>query len=188
MPCISSYFQVYLNKRLDGAVVLKESVTKLRVWAQGWGFEPQWNLYFYFLLSQRSRTFFRDLHFCRKKHVLMYYAHEKWRGLYGDTATMPELLLKTWTSSAWRKRCLEWICHWTVYGTGLQHSLALADLPLRKLWKRRRRHMTSNNNQSNHRHLRRKCHWMTLTRLLYGEPSPKFTALSRFCQPLITSE
>ena len=39
----------------------------------------------------------------------MYYAHVKrlhsvkWRGLYGDTATMQELLLKTYTSSAWRK-------------------------------------------------------------------------------------
>ena len=32
---------------------------------------------------------------------------------------------------------------------GLQHSLALADLPLRKFWKRRRRHMAS----SNSRHL-----------------------------------
>ena len=30
-----------------------------------------------------------------------------------------------------------------MYGTGLQHSLALAELPLRKLWKRRRKHMTS---------------------------------------------
>ena len=39
---------------------------------------------------------------------------------------------------------------------GLQHSLPL---PLRKLWKRRRRRRTSSNNQSNHRHLRRKCHW-----------------------------
>ena len=46
---------------------------------------------------------FRDLHVCRKKHVLMYYAHAKplhsvkWRSLYGDTATMQELLLKTYT-------------------------------------------------------------------------------------------
>ena len=30
--------------------------------------------------------------------------------------------------AAWRKRSLEWNCHWIVYGTGLQHSLALADL------------------------------------------------------------
>ena len=30
-----------------------------------------------------------------------------------------------------------------MYGTGLQHSLALAELPLRKLWKRRRKHITS---------------------------------------------
>ena len=43
--------------------------------------------------------------------------------------------------------------------------------PLRKLWKRRR-HRTSSNNQSNHRHVRRKCHWMTLTRVLYGGQSP----------------
>ena len=27
----------------------------------------------------------------------------------------------------------------------------------------------------NHRYLRRKCHWMTLTRLLYGGPSPACT-------------
>ena len=45
----------------------------------------------------------RDLHVCRKKYVLMYYAHikrlhsVKWRGLYGDTAMMQELLLKTCT-------------------------------------------------------------------------------------------
>ena len=120
----------------------------------------------------------------------MYYAHVKrlysvkWRGL----ATMQELLSKTCTSSAWRKRSLEWNCHWIVYGTGLQHSLPLADLPLRKLWKRSRRHKTSSNSQSNHRHLRRKCHWMTLTRVLYGGPSPACTPWRRFCQPLITSE
>ena len=45
----------------------------------------------------------------------------------------------------------------------------LADLPLRKVWKWRRRHMTSSNNQSNHRHQRRKCNWMTLTRVFYGD-------------------
>ena len=33
-------------------------------------------------------------------------------------------------------------------------AAVLADLPLRKLWKRRRRHSTSSSNQSNHRHLR----------------------------------
>ena len=41
--------------------------------------------------------------FAEKKHVIMYYAHAKllysveWRSLYGDTATMQELLLKTCT-------------------------------------------------------------------------------------------
>ena len=62
-----------------------------------------------------------------------------------------------------------------MYGTGLKHSLALADQLLRKLWKSRRRHRTSSNNKNNHRHLRRKCHWMTLARVLYGGPSPACT-------------
>ena len=75
-------------------------------------------------------------------------------------------------------------CMWQDCGT----LSVLADLPLRKLWKRRRRYRTSSNNQSNHRHLRRKGHWMTLTRVLYGEPSPACTPWIRFCQPLITSE
>ena len=41
--------------------------------------------------------------FAEKKHVLMYYAQAtplhsvKWQSLYGDTATMQELLLKTCT-------------------------------------------------------------------------------------------
>ena len=55
--------------------------------------------------------------FAEKKYVLMHYAHAKrlhsvnhsvkWRSLYGDTATMQDLLLKMYTSSAWRKRSLE---------------------------------------------------------------------------------
>ena len=32
------------------------------------------------------------------------------------------------------QKSLEWNCHWILYGTVLQHSLALADLQLRKLW------------------------------------------------------
>ena len=55
------------------------------------------------------------------------------------------------------KLSLNRIWDWTAALTGV------TDLPLRKLWKSRR-HMTSSNSQSNHRHLRRKCHWMTLTR------------------------
>ena len=99
-----------------------------------------------------------------------------------------QLLLKMWISSAWRKRSLEGNCHCIVYGTWLHHSQPLADLPLRKLWKRRRRHRTNSNSQSNHRHLRRKCNRITLTRVLYGGPSPACTPWRRFCRPLITSE
>ena len=147
------------------------------------------------MLSQRSRIFFSIYMFAEKTCfdilcTCKATSLSKWRGLYmyGDTATMQELLLKTFTRSAWRKRSLEWNCHWIVYGTGLQHSLALADLPLRKVWNRRKRQRTSSNNQSNHRHLRRKYHWMTLIRVLYGGPSPACTHWRRFCQPLITSE
>ena len=56
------------------------------------------------------QDFFCYLHVYRKKHILMYYAHVKrlhsvkWRNLYGDTATMQELLLKTCTSSARSKK------------------------------------------------------------------------------------
>ena len=77
--------------------------------------------------------------FAEKTHVLVYYAHVKrlhsvkWRSLFGDTATMQELLLITRTSSALSKRILEGNCHCIVYGTGLQDSLALANLPLRKI-------------------------------------------------------
>ena len=146
-----------------------------------------------FFCFRKDAGFFVWFTRLQKKHVLMHYAHVKrlhsvkWRSLYGDTARMQELLLKTCTSSARSKKCLEWNCHWIVYGTGLQHSLALADLSLRKLWKRRR-HRTSSNSQSNHRHIRRKCNWMTLTRVLYGWPLPACTPWRRFCQPLITSE
>ena len=148
MPCRYSYLQVNFYKRFDGAVsitvVLKESENKV----EGSSLSKTF-FYFLFFCFRKEAGFFRDLHVCRKTHVLMYYEHVKrlhsvkWRGLYGDTATMQELLLKTCTSSAWTKRNLEWNCHWILYGTGLQHSLALADLPLRKLWKRSRRHMTS---------------------------------------------
>ena len=85
--------------------------------------------------------------FAEKKHVFMYYAHVKrlhlvkWRGLYGDTATMQELygdtatmqelLLKTCTSSAWRKRSLKsgmklsvnCICDRTAALTGVSRSI-----------------------------------------------------------------
>ena len=128
-----------------------------RIWKQSWGLSQRLRVrvpvkpffYFLFFAFAKKQEFFAIYMFAEKKHVLMYYAHVKrlhsvkWRGLYWDTATMQELLLKTCTSSAWKKRNLEWNCHWIVYGTGLQYSLALADLTLRKLWKRSRRHMTS---------------------------------------------
>ena len=119
MPCSYSYLQVNIHKQFDGAVsitvVLKESENKVE------GLNPRLRvrapvkLFFYilFFAFAKKQEIFRDLHVCRKKHVLMYYAHVKrlrsvkWRGLYGDTATMQELLLKTCTSSAWKKRSLE---------------------------------------------------------------------------------
>ena len=106
-------------KRFDGAVsitvVLQESENKverlsprLRVRAPVKPF-----FIFYFFAFAKKQEIFRDLPVCRKNHVLMYYAHVKrlhsvtWQGIYGDTPTMQELLLKTCTSYAWRKRSLE---------------------------------------------------------------------------------
>ena len=106
------------NKRFDGAVsitvVLKDFENKVE------GLSPRLRvrapvkpfLFFIFAFAKKQ-DIFRDLHVCRKNHVFMFYAHVKrlhsvkWRGLYGDTATMQELLLKTCTSYAWRKRSLE---------------------------------------------------------------------------------
>ena len=109
MSCSYSYLQVNFNKRCCGAIsitaILEESENKVE------GLSPRLKVrtpvklilfyFFYFLLSQRSRKFCAIYMFAEKKHVLMYYAHVKrlhsvkWRGLYGDTAMMHELLLKT---------------------------------------------------------------------------------------------
>ena len=64
-----------------------------------------------------EKTCFDVLCTCKAFHSV------KWRSLFGDTATMQELLLKACTSSAWRKRSPEGNCHCIVYGTGLHHSL-----------------------------------------------------------------
>ena len=66
-------------------------------------------IFFFIFFLIFAQEIFRDLHVCRRKnkHVLMYYAPVKWRGLYGDTTTMQELLLKTCKSSARKKRSLE---------------------------------------------------------------------------------
>ena len=187
MPCSYSYLQENFYNWFDGevsiTVVLKVSVNKVEASS------PSKTFFFCF---RKYAGFFSRFTCLQKKYVFMYYAHVKWlhpikwRSLYEDrpTATMQELLLKTYTSSAWRKRSLEGNCHCIVYGTGLQHSQALADLP-QKRW---RRHRTNRNNQSNHRHLRRRCNWMTLTRVLYGGPSTACTPWRRFCRPLITWE
>ena len=121
--CNYSYLQVNVYKRFDGAVsntvVLKESENKVEGLSPRLGVRVSVKPFFYYLFfafAMKEETF-RNPHVCRKKHVLMYYAQVKrlnsvkWRGLYGDTAKMQELLLKTCTSSAWRKRSLERNCH-----------------------------------------------------------------------------
>ena len=96
MSCSCSYLQVNFYKRFDGAVsitvVLKESETMLKVGVRA-AVKPFF--IFYFLLSQRSRKFFAIYMFAEKSmFFFMFYAHVKrlhsvkWRGLYGDTATI----------------------------------------------------------------------------------------------------
>ena len=97
MPCSYSYLQEKINKRLDGAVsitvVLKDLGNKVE------GLSPRFegsspSKTFLFFAFAKKLEIFRDLHVCRKTHVLVYFAHVKrlrsvkWRGLYGDTATM----------------------------------------------------------------------------------------------------
>ena len=116
MSCSYAYLQVKFNKRFDGAVsitvVLKDFENKFE------GLSPRLRvrtpvkpfLFFAFAKKQENFSRFTCL---QKKHVLMYFAHVKrlhsvkWRSLYGETATMQELLLKMCKSSAWRKRSLE---------------------------------------------------------------------------------
>ena len=70
-------------KRFDGAVsitvVLKDFENKVE------GLSPRLRVrapvkpffYFLFFAFAKKQDFFRDLHVCRKNHVLMYYAHVK---------------------------------------------------------------------------------------------------------------
>ena len=168
----------------------------MRVWAQVKGSSPSKTFLFtfYFLLSQGRKDF--SWFTCLKKEnacfdvlcTITRLHSVKWRSLFGETATMQELLLKTCTSSAWRNEVRNETVTESCMGKECRTLSALADQPLRKLWKRRRRRRTSSNSQGNHRHLRQKCHWMTLTRVLYGGPSPACTPWKRFCQHLMTSE
>ena len=98
-----------LYNRFDGAVsktvVPRETDNKVE------GSSPI-KFFFIFLLSQTCRKFF-VIYMFAEKACLMSYAHVKrlhsvkWRSfMLVDTATMQELLLKTCTSSAWKKRSL----------------------------------------------------------------------------------
>ena len=80
MPCSYSYLQVNLNKRFDGAVsktvVLKDFENKVE------GLTPRLRVRtpvkpFLFFAFTKKQEIFHDLYVCRKKHVLMYYAHVK---------------------------------------------------------------------------------------------------------------
>ena len=175
----------------------KYNVCTQRIWLQGWGWAPVKPFYYYFLfVCFRKNAGNCSWFTCLQKKVCFdvlctYKATSisKMARLVRRYSDDARAIIENVYNTAWRKRSLEWNSHWIVYETGLQHSLSLADLPLRKLWKRRRRrHMTSSNSQSNNRHLRQKCHWMTLVRVLYGGPSLACTPWRRFCQPLITSD
>ena len=194
MPCSYPYLQENFYKRFDGAVsitvVLKKLKTKLKIAKLRVRAPVKPFLFIFLFLVSQSCSKVSCLHVCRKKHVLMNYAllkrlHSlKWRGLYGDTATMQELLLKTCASSAWRKRSLEWSCHWIVYWTGLHDSLDVSRSIARKIVEEKKKAKDEQQQPKQ----RRKCHWRTLTRVLYGGPSSACTHWRRFCQPLITSE
>ena len=131
MTCIYSYLQVNFYNRFNGtvsiSVVLRGFNTKVE------GSSPSKNLFFSFCKYAGNFSIFTCL---QKKHGLMYYAHVKqlhsvkWRSLYGDTATMQELLLKTCTSSTVEKksgRKLSLLRVWdrTAALTGVSRSTAM---------------------------------------------------------------
>ena len=91
-----------LFKRFDGAVsitaVLKESEYKIE------GSSPSKTFfYIYIFCFRKDAGNFFVIYMFAEKHVLTQYVHVKplhsvkWRSLYGDTAAMQELLLKTCT-------------------------------------------------------------------------------------------
>ena len=135
MPCGHSYLQVNFYKRFDGAVsitvVLKESENKVEGLSQRLRVRAPVKPFFYFLFFAfaKSRNYSRFT--CLQKKAC------------SDVLCTCRATSLSKMARLVKKRNLEWNCYWIVYGTGLQHSLALADLPLRKLWKRSRRHMTS---------------------------------------------
>ena len=98
MSCIYSYLQDNFYNRFDGAVsitvVLKGFVLK-GFDNKAEGSSPSKTFFFCFRKYAGNFSRFTCL---QKKHDLMYYAHVKrlhsvkWRSLYGDTATMQELL------------------------------------------------------------------------------------------------
>ena len=115
MPCTYSYLQVHFYKRLDGAVSITVVLEKSENKVEGSnpkveGSSPSKAFFFYFFFAFAKMQEIFAIYICaEKKHVLMFYAHVKRlpRILYGDTASMQQLLLKTCTRSAWRKRSLE---------------------------------------------------------------------------------
>ena len=125
-----------------------------RIWKQSWGFEPKVEgsspskTFFYFLLSQRSRNFSRftclqkeacsDV-LCTSKATSLSKMARLVLRCSDDAGAIIENVYKFCMEEMKSGMKLSLNCVWY----RLQHSLALADLPLRKLCKRSRRHMTS---------------------------------------------
>ena len=151
MPCSYPYLQLNFYNVFDGAVsitvVLKEYENKVE------GSSPKLRVRdlvkLFFLLSQR----------CRKVSCFTYLQKKACFDVL-STTSLSKMARLVWRYSDDAGAIIENVYKFcmeekksgmklSVYGSGLQYSLALADLPLRKLWKRKRRHRTNSNNQSN---------------------------------------
>ena len=75
MPWTYTYLQDNFCNRFDGAVsttvVLKELDNRVE------GSSPSKTTFFFFFAFANMQGISRNLHVCRKKHVLVYYAHVK---------------------------------------------------------------------------------------------------------------
>ena len=168
---VYSYLQENFYKRFDGAVsitvVLKESEYKVEGLSPRLRVRDPVKLFFYFLFFAfaKKQEMLSDVHVCRKKQTF-----------FDVLCTCKALSLSKMARLVWRYSDGAGAIIENVYKFCMEKNKSGMKLSLNRVWDR-----TAPS-------LRRKCHWMTLTRVMYGGPSSACTPLRRFCQPLIASE
>ena len=158
-------FTRYFYNRFDGAVSKTVALEELDIKVEG----SNPSKTFFFCFRKYAGNFSRFT-YLQKKHVLMDYAHVKrlhsvkLRSLYRDTAIIEKVdKFGMEEKKSGRKRSLHRVWDRTAALTGVSRSTA------QKIVEEKKKAQDEQQQpKSNHRHLRRKCNRMTLTRVLYG--------------------